>query len=191
MKTNETPNAQARLLQLMKDRPDGVTRPEAYRVCRMNDDSFKNALKRLREKGYDIKATRGVSKDETVFKLQTNLPRGNFVRNAGDDRERVYNFIKRQASPPSSSTIATALKIDRQRVQNFLLNLQQNGFITNTAPGKSVAYWAARERTKAPESSRNPICAGTMTEPLKMANYWTAPYRPGIDATNNIPSRGF
>lgn len=191
MNTNETPNTQTRLLQLMKDRPDGVTRPEAYRVCRMDDNSFKNAIKRLREKGYDIKATRGVSKDDTVFKLKTNLPRGNFVRNARDDRERVYNFIRRQASPPSSSTIATLLKIDRQRVQNILLNLQQNGFIKNTATGKAVAYWAARERTKATESSRKPICAGTMTEPLKMANYWTAPYRPGVEDTNNIPSRGF
>lgn len=40
-------------------------------------------------------------------------------------------------------------------------------------------------------ASRNPIYAWTMTEPLKMANYWTATYRPGVDATNNIPSRVF
>jgi len=191
MNHHEQPNAQTKLLQILKDRPEGVTKPEAYRVGKMDEHSFKNALKRLREKGYDIKATRGKPGEDSVFRLQTSLPRGNLVRNASDDRERVYNFIKRQASPPSSSTIATSLKIDRQRVQNFLLNLQQNGFITNTAPGKPVAYWAARERYRAPETSRNPICAGTVKEPLVMANYWTSPYRPGVEQTNAIKSRGF
>lgn len=181
-------NTRQTVLDALKKAKEPVTKEDLMRMTGASLEGVKAALWRLRAEGHEIacKKQKGIGHAYTYQGREDrkeNPPRD-------DDFDRIIDYIKTAKKPPTSAQIRNDLCISHPRTQNMLKRAREKRLIENVSKS-SEAVWAMRETRVVKTIQHERICAGTQKEPLNMANYWTAPYRPGAQDTMAIKSRGF
>ena len=180
-------NTRQVVLETLKNAKEPMTKDSLMSISGAGIEGIRAALWRLRADGHQIKCKhhKGIGNAYTYHGRTAKreaAPRE-------DDAQRILDYIKKAKTPPTSAQIRDKLNIAHQRTQNMLRRFRDRNQIENVSKTQE-AMWAI----PAPKVARvreDRICAGTTTGTLNLSNYWTSPYRPGVEQTNAIKSRGF